>query len=154
MKRNSGSKNSSSGLLSGIFCALGGIAVGVGAKLLYDELSDTKSQPVKSKEIIQGNSGANDNKERNQQMNQTTITCEDLRYEAFVCPITQEIMQDPVITPHGMSFDRKAIIDWLCKDQTCPLTKKPLKKEDLITNYALKSSIQEYLKTLPNSQIN
>jgi hypothetical protein len=33
-------------------------------------------------------------------------------------------------------------------------TKKPLKKEDLITNYALKSSIQEYLNTLPNSQKN
>jgi len=146
MKNNSGT-----GIFTGIFCALGGIAVGLGAKMLYDELSDTNAQPVKSKEII-GNSGSNDFKSRNELLNQTTFSSEDVKYEAFVCPITQEIMEDPVITPQGMSFDRKAIIDWLSRNQRCPLTKKPLKKEDLITNYALKSSIQEYLKTLPNSR--
>jgi hypothetical protein len=30
----------------------------------------------------------------------------------YLCPITQEIMLDPVITEDGETYERKAIQDW------------------------------------------
>jgi len=150
MNKNSSNKNSSSGsgFLTGLICTLGGIAVGVGAKLLYDEINGETKKPIQCldqnenhKEKIKAN-----NKTQEEFDYPTTISSEEVEYQSFVCPITQELMRDPVITPHGISFERNAIQDWINKNPSCPFTKKPLKKEDLVTNYALKNSIHEYLK--------
>jgi len=64
----------------------------------------------------------------------------------FMCPITLQIMEDPVITPHGITYERQAILDWIEKKRTCPITQKPLGAEELITCYALKSAIEDYKK--------
>jgi len=64
----------------------------------------------------------------------------------FVCPITLQIMKDPVVTPHGICFEREAIVEWLQKSTTCPITKKPLSADQLITCYSLKNAIEEYEK--------
>lgn len=64
---------------------------------------------------------------------------------AYICPLSHAIMNDPIITPYGFSFERSAIKAHLSTSSTCPLTNKPLSKSDLIPNYALKSSIMEYL---------
>eukprot|EP00750_Incisomonas_marina_P019508 INCI3472.1.p1 GENE.INCI3472.1~~INCI3472.1.p1 ORF type:complete len:833 (+),score=122.25 INCI3472.1:98-2596(+) len=51
------------------------------------------------------------------------------------CPITLELMQDPVRTPmsHGSHhFERMAIIEWVLKNNVCPLTRLPLKTTDLL----------------------
>jgi STIP1 homology and U-box containing protein 1 len=66
--------------------------------------------------------------------------------ESFLCPISQEIMTDPVVTPEGISYDKKSILQWLSKNKICPLSKKPLKESDLIPNLALKNAIENYLK--------
>ena len=42
------------------------------------------------------------------------------------CPITQDIMQDPVKTVDGMTYDRPAIDRWLIQHTTSPLTGLPL----------------------------
>jgi hypothetical protein len=152
MNKNSSNKNSSSGsgFLTGLICTLGGIAVGVGAKLLYDEVNADTNKPIQSlhqnehqKEKIKAN-----NQKQEEFNYPTTISSEEVEYQSFVCPITQDLMRDPVITPHGISFERSAIQDWISKNPNCPFTNKPLKKEDLVTNYALKNSIQEYLKII------
>lgn len=36
----------------------------------------------------------------------------------FCCPITQEIMQDPVTTACGSTYDRTAIVEWLQQNMT------------------------------------
>lgn len=51
--------------------------------------------------------------------------------EDLNCPITQEFMVDPVITPYGHVFERVALEQSLQRKQECPLTRKPLKIEDL-----------------------
>ena len=38
--------------------------------------------------------------------------------EFLVCPITQEVMEDPVITSDGHTFERSAIEAWLGKNNT------------------------------------
>lgn len=68
----------------------------------------------------------------------------------FKCPISLEIMSDPVILPSGHTFDRPNIQRWLdAGHRTCPLTKLPLPEHpSLIPNHALRSLISNY--TLPS----
>ena len=66
---------------------------------------------------------------------------------SFLCPITKNIMKNPVITPYGTTYDKDAIISWLKTNETCPLTKKPLNRKMLIPNYALKNAITRYLES-------
>ena len=120
---------------TGIFAALAGVVVGVAGKLLYDELS-------KPEEKIP-NAALNEN----QNTPNHKVTPDWDEYESFLCPISQEVMNDPVITPQGISYERKNITSWLENNNNCPITKNPLRKEDLITNYALKQAIEKYFRT-------
>ena len=66
-------------------------------------------------------------------------------------------MTDPVSTPYGHTFQRSAILDWLKKNQTCPITKYPLTEKDLVINYALRDAVNHLInknKLLINSNQN
>jgi len=39
----------------------------------------------------------------------------------FLCPITHELMTDPVIDPDGNSYERSAIVNWLKENSTSPI---------------------------------
>ena len=43
------------------------------------------------------------------------------------CPITLELFTDPVQTIHGMTYERSAIVEWLKKHDTDPLSNEPLR---------------------------
>jgi len=64
--------------------------------------------------------------------------------DAFMCPITKEIMLDPVIDKEGNSYERAAIMEWLRNHNTSPVTRNPLSQDDLTENRALKNAIHEY----------
>ncbi|KAJ6978874.1 hypothetical protein NC653_027143 [Populus alba x Populus x berolinensis] len=70
----------------------------------------------------------------------------------FKCPISLEIMSDPVILSSGHTFDRSSIQRWLDSGhRTCPITKLPLPEHPcLIPNHALRSLISSF--TIPKSQ--
>jgi hypothetical protein len=73
----------------------------------------------------------------------------------FICPITHELMVDPVIDPDGNSYERQAIKDWLRQNGTSPITRTNLSAADLRPNRALKTAIDEYRQSLiPNDQLN
>ncbi|KAL4201821.1 hypothetical protein AMTRI_Chr02g217970 [Amborella trichopoda] len=61
----------------------------------------------------------------------------------FKCPISLEIMSDPVILPSGHTFDRASIQRWLDSGhRTCPITQLPLPPHPtLIPNLSLRSLI-------------
>ncbi|RWR86599.1 U-box domain-containing protein 44-like protein isoform X1 [Cinnamomum micranthum f. kanehirae] len=65
--------------------------------------------------------------------------------QPFYCPITQNIMVDPVETSSGKIFERSAIEKRL-KDgnTTCPLTNIPLDSRFLRPNVILRKSIEEW----------
>ena len=146
-EKNNGFKK---GLLTGIGAALGIAALGIGGKLLYDAYKDNQTPDNKEDEKEKNK----DNIENSQNLSKvTTVTTKDEEIdvdgkESFVCPINQTIMEDPVITPYGTTYERSAILNWLKKNNTDPLTKKKLSKDMLITNYALRSAIQEYKESL------
>jgi hypothetical protein len=61
----------------------------------------------------------------------------------FRCPITLEVMTDPVILPSGHTFERRSIQRWLDGGHlTCPVTNLPLPPSPpLIPNHALRRLI-------------
>lgn len=61
--------------------------------------------------------------------------------DEFICPITLEVMTCPVTTKYGLTFDRRAIKEWLHRNSTCPLTRQPLTLNDLVPNQTLQTAI-------------
>lgn len=62
--------------------------------------------------------------------------------ESFYCPITSEIMSDPVITPNGHTFERVAIEHWVSANGTNPVSRDPLHLNKLRRNNNLYDLIQ------------
>tara|TARA_B100000427_G_scaffold329413_1_gene345525 strand:- start:695 stop:2977 length:2283 start_codon:yes stop_codon:yes gene_type:complete len=63
--------------------------------------------------------------------------------QEFYCPITGDLMNEPVSDPNGHSYEKKSIHDWLMIEKTSPITREPLNESQLIDNIALKRSIDE-----------
>ncbi|KAI4353532.1 hypothetical protein L6164_002475 [Bauhinia variegata] len=60
----------------------------------------------------------------------------------FKCPITLELMRDPVVVATGQTYDRESINMWIASGHnTCPKTGQTLAHTDLIPNRALKNLI-------------
>ncbi|PIA34850.1 hypothetical protein AQUCO_03700253v1 [Aquilegia coerulea] len=65
--------------------------------------------------------------------------------QPFYCPITKDVMVDPVETSSGQTFERSAIVKWLAEgNRLCPLTMTPLNPEILRPNRTLRQSIEEW----------
>ncbi|VAI03129.1 unnamed protein product [Triticum turgidum subsp. durum] len=65
----------------------------------------------------------------------------------FICPILQEIMNDPQMASDGFTYEAEAIRRWLDGGSNrSPMTNLALPNRALIPNRALRSSIQEYLQ--------
>ncbi|TKW41487.1 hypothetical protein SEVIR_1G319600v4 [Setaria viridis] len=63
----------------------------------------------------------------------------------FVCPISLDMMRDPVTAPTGITYDRDSVEGWLERGHaTCPVSGRPLRAEDLIPNHATRRMIQEW----------
>lgn len=57
--------------------------------------------------------------------------------ESCFCPITQQLLVDPVIDPEGYTFERAAILAWLASSGTSPVSRTPLTAGQLVPNRAL-----------------
>jgi Mg-chelatase subunit ChlD len=69
----------------------------------------------------------------------------DLKNAHFYCPITEEVMVDPVVDPEGNSYERAAIVEWLRQKGNSPITRTPLRVDQLIPNRSLRNAIEEEL---------
>eukprot|EP00210_Caulerpa_lentillifera_P004768 g4552.t1 len=64
---------------------------------------------------------------------------------SFLCPISMELMTEPVICPSGVTYDRKSITQWIEEHHSDPATKASMKTDDLYPNLTLRDMIQEWL---------
>uniref|UniRef100_A0A0D6R8N3 RING-type E3 ubiquitin transferase n=1 Tax=Araucaria cunninghamii TaxID=56994 RepID=A0A0D6R8N3_ARACU len=66
--------------------------------------------------------------------------------EDFRCPISLDVMKDPVIVSSGITFDRHSIESWLdAGNIICPVTRQVLcHTHDLIPNHTLRRHIQQW----------
>jgi len=66
---------------------------------------------------------------------------------AFLCPITYEVMRDPVFCTDGHTYERSAIIAWFAKGKTTsPITNQVLPSLETFPNHNLRSQIQGFLQ--------
>ncbi|KAK8526470.1 hypothetical protein V6N13_017500 [Hibiscus sabdariffa] len=87
-----------------------------------------------------------DSQHRNGQYNSSSsegfkgINVDDLK-----CPISLEMMSDPVTLSSGHTYDRCSIIKWFRSgNATCPKTGEKLNSTELVPNLVLKGMIQRY----------
>ena len=71
----------------------------------------------------------------------------------FYCPITGELMINPMSDPNGNSYEKESIIEWLSKNETSPITREPLTIHQLNENIALKRSIDEIREKISEQQL-
>lgn len=63
----------------------------------------------------------------------------------FRCPISLDLMKDPVALSTGITYDRESIEKWIeAGNQTCPVTNQVLTSFDEIPNHALRRMIQDW----------
>lgn len=60
----------------------------------------------------------------------------------FVCPISLDVMRDPVMTSDGQTYERSEIEKWLKDNDTSPLTGIKLLTKTIVPNHALRTVIQ------------
>ena len=63
---------------------------------------------------------------------------------SFVCPLTLEVMSDPVTAADGHSYEHEAIAKWLQSSSLSPLTGQRLQHKHLTRSHALRNAIQEH----------
>lgn len=69
----------------------------------------------------------------------------------FLCPISLEIMSDPVICSDGYTYERVSIL--ALKNSLSPMTRQPIDKTILIPNIALRQLIEQYTQSLTQTQL-
>ncbi|XP_020596725.1 U-box domain-containing protein 44-like [Phalaenopsis equestris] len=80
-------------------------------------------------------------------------------YESFLCPLTKQIMRDPVTIENGHTYERGAIMKWFreCRDSgrrpVCPLTLQELTSTDLNPSIALRHTIEEWTQRNDAAQL-
>lgn len=67
----------------------------------------------------------------------------DFRPAEHLCPITQEVMQDPVVASDGFSYERDAILKWIKDHHTSPMTRAVM-VNDVHPNQNLRAVISEW----------
>ena len=67
--------------------------------------------------------------------------------EQLKCPISHELMVDPVIAADGNTYERKEIEEWLETHDTSPLTNQRLEHQFLTTNRAAKQQIEKLVES-------
>lgn len=65
--------------------------------------------------------------------------------ELYRCPISMEIMRDPVNAEDGYVYERSAIEKWLQQNRKSPMTNLKMSKK-LVANNALRSAIMEFVE--------
>ncbi|KAI5067880.1 hypothetical protein GOP47_0016225 [Adiantum capillus-veneris] len=80
-------------------------------------------------------------------------------YDAFVCPLTLQVMREPVTIENGRTFEKDAIEHWFqdCKEKgkapVCPVTGMELKSTVLMPSLALQHIIEEWTSRTEVAQI-
>lgn len=65
--------------------------------------------------------------------------------ELLCCPITHEVLRDPVVAADGITYERHAITNWLTSHDTSPMTNIPLANLELHPNNLVRTLIEELM---------
>ena len=63
--------------------------------------------------------------------------------DAFCCPVTMELMRDPVVASDGFTYERDTLTKLLTTTRCSPLTRETLNRQIMIPNINLKKRIRD-----------
>ena len=66
--------------------------------------------------------------------------------DEFTCPITRQLMRQPVIAADGHTYDRQAIETWLLTHDTSPKSGEVLSSSALVPNHNLKRLVDDLVR--------
>ena len=72
--------------------------------------------------------------------------------DEFLCPITYELMREPVVAMDGHTYEKSAIDKWLKSNQTSPRSGEPM-DTIVIPNMNLKKLIQDIIHEVETSNV-
>lgn len=61
----------------------------------------------------------------------------------FLCPISWNLMEDPVMTKYGDSFERDVLVKWI-KEHGMDMYRQPLKETEIFENCNLRKAIDHF----------
>ena len=64
--------------------------------------------------------------------------------EEFLCPLTLELMRDPVIAADGHTYERAAIAAWLARKSTSPVTNERIVSHEVVPAHTIRSMIARF----------
>ena len=70
-----------------------------------------------------------------------------LHARAFVCPLTCDIMDDPVVLSDGFSYERRAAVEWCASCRHSPVTGEVLDTTIMVPNTVLRAAIAHWRQT-------
>ncbi|OMO75951.1 Armadillo [Corchorus olitorius] len=127
---------------------------GTGGLIVVSNINNLISLVSYSKSMIfSSNEEIDKNKEEIKQPNNVSISklVDHSSYshqsipDEFRCPISLDMMKDPVIVASGHTYDRNSIAQWInTGHHTCPKSGQRLIHMALIPNYALKSLMHQW----------
>ena len=129
-----------------------GVYAGIKIKENYDKKKEEKLKNEnllrKTKEeyksLLNKNSSIHNNYTNNNYYNNNNNNF-DIPF-TFICPLTKNIMKEPVITKYGSNYEKNAIENYLKENKKDPLTGNPLSLNMLKPNLKLKLAIEDYIK--------
>eukprot|EP01090_Pellita_catalonica_P011039 TRINITY_DN2251_c0_g2_i3.p1 TRINITY_DN2251_c0_g2~~TRINITY_DN2251_c0_g2_i3.p1 ORF type:complete len:497 (+),score=112.13 TRINITY_DN2251_c0_g2_i3:121-1491(+) len=66
----------------------------------------------------------------------------------LLCPVTHEIMTEPVVAADGYTYEKSAITKWFADKSNSPMTNQTLTSTVLYPNHSIKAEIIAYLEKL------
>jgi U-box domain len=64
--------------------------------------------------------------------------------EEFICPLTLQVMTNPVVNRQGNRYEKAALVKWLSLNTACPLTRNPIRLSDFIRDTNLQQKIKQW----------
>ena len=92
---------------------------------------------------VNGDDDNDDNDDKKEEIKQKSLIP-----NKFVCPITKEMMKEPVIAFDGNSYEKNAIMEYLKLHKKSPLTNEETTIFNVFPNMQLKKEIEIYNSTI------
>ena len=72
----------------------------------------------------------------------------DIIPDKYLCPISRELMFEPVITEMGINYDNKYIYEWFKNSDKDPYTNTQIESKVLYPNVEKTNDILDFLKSI------
>ncbi|XP_022747355.1 U-box domain-containing protein 1-like [Durio zibethinus] len=105
--------------------------------IFSSEESEKTKQDIKQQPYVSNS--------RNLDQSSSSQSMSSIIPDEFRCPISLDLMKDPVIVASGHTYDRNSIAQWInTGHHTCPKSGQRLIHMALIPNYALRTLVQQW----------